>query len=65
MSEGIVERSGHLGEALYNILPAALSKHDEAKSARCAQMLAVPFFSACALLRRFLELSGSLISRLL
>jgi len=29
MSEGIVEQSGHSGEALYNILPAALSKHDE------------------------------------
>ena len=30
MSEGIVEQSGHSEEGLYNILPAALSKHDEA-----------------------------------
>ncbi len=30
MSEGIVEQSGHPEEALYNILTAALSKHDEA-----------------------------------
>jgi hypothetical protein len=29
VSEGIVEQSGHSGEALYNILSAALSKHDE------------------------------------
>jgi hypothetical protein len=29
MSEGTIEQSGHSGEALYNILPAALSKHDE------------------------------------
>jgi hypothetical protein len=29
MSEGIVEPSGHSGEALYNILSAVLSKHDE------------------------------------
>jgi hypothetical protein len=29
MSEGIVDRSGHSGEALYNILLIALSKHDE------------------------------------
>ena len=44
MIAGIVERSGHSGEALYNILPAALSKHEAAKSVRCAQMLPVPFF---------------------
>jgi len=31
MSEGIVKQSGHSGEALYNILSAALSKRDEAK----------------------------------
>ena len=29
MSEGILEQSGHSGETLYNILLAALSKHDE------------------------------------
>ena len=29
MSEGTIEQSGHFGEALYNILLAALSKHDE------------------------------------
>jgi hypothetical protein len=29
MSEEIVEQSSHSGEALYNILPSALSKHDE------------------------------------
>jgi hypothetical protein len=29
MSEGIVERSGHSGEALYNILPFTLSKKEE------------------------------------
>jgi len=29
MSEGTIEQSGHSGEALYNILPSALSKHDE------------------------------------
>jgi hypothetical protein len=29
MSEGIVAQSGHSGEALYNILAAALSKRDE------------------------------------
>jgi len=28
MREEIVEQSGHSGEALYNILPAALSKRD-------------------------------------
>jgi hypothetical protein len=31
MSEGIVGQSGHSGEALYNTLPTALSKRDEAK----------------------------------
>jgi len=30
MREEIVEQSGHSGEALYNILAAALSKRDEA-----------------------------------
>ena len=29
MSEGIVAQSGHSGEALYNILPAVLSKKEE------------------------------------
>jgi hypothetical protein len=29
VSDGIVWQSGHLGEALYNILSAALSKHAE------------------------------------
>jgi len=31
MREGTIARSGHSGEAVYNILSAVLSKHDEVR----------------------------------
>ena len=39
MSAGIVEQFGHSEEALYNILPFALSKRDTAQSAIIDQTL--------------------------